>query len=236
MQEILVAARDRLFGRMRQQGGGVELGGSEIAEVVAVDVHGAILSEFVNCAAFGWRPTRDIACQAPSSKTARPAASSMALQPITTSVEVTPLLRPNGRGAGPACALAANSADHAGEDLPERVVRDVVEPVVLDRVGAQRGELARQRFEATAVGSDCDIDVSIALDDLEFLQPHALVGDVHAVREMEFVAVPRADDVHVGLVEGLAVIDAVLVDQFLAPAASAGPRRPGHPGAGRWLR
>ena len=48
--EVLVAASHRLLGRMRQQGGGVELGGSEIAEVVAMDVHGAILSKFINCA------------------------------------------------------------------------------------------------------------------------------------------------------------------------------------------
>jgi hypothetical protein len=29
---------------MRQQGGGIELGGGEVAEVVGVDVHRAILS------------------------------------------------------------------------------------------------------------------------------------------------------------------------------------------------
>ena len=37
----------------------------------------------------------------------------------------------------------------------------------------------------------------------------------YAVRQVELVAVPGTDDVHVGLVEGLAVEDAVLVDQFL---------------------
>ena len=58
---------------------------------------------------FGCRPTRDIACQAPSSNTARPAASSIALQPITTSVGLTALLRPNGRGA--ALALEGNGEE-----------------------------------------------------------------------------------------------------------------------------
>ena len=42
--EILVAALDRLVRGMRQQGGGIELGGGEVAEVVGVDVHRAILS------------------------------------------------------------------------------------------------------------------------------------------------------------------------------------------------
>ena len=42
--EILVAALDRLLGGMRQQGRGVELGGGEVAEVVGMDVHRAILS------------------------------------------------------------------------------------------------------------------------------------------------------------------------------------------------
>ena len=42
--EILVAALDRLLGGMRQQGRGVELGGGEVAKVVGVDVHRAILS------------------------------------------------------------------------------------------------------------------------------------------------------------------------------------------------
>src|SRR6267154_6513857 len=63
--------------------------------------------------------------------------------------------------------------------------------------------------------SDCDIDVPVALDDVEFLQLDALVGDMNAVGEMKLVAVPRTDDVHVVAVEGLAVVDAVLVDELL---------------------
>ncbi len=60
--------------------------------------------------------------------------------------------------------------------------------------------------------SDCDIDFTVALDDVEFLQPDARVADMRPVREMVFVAVPRADDVHVRLVEALAEEDAVLAD------------------------
>src|SRR5262249_48089502 len=54
------------------------------------------------------RPTVDIDCHRPSSNTARPAASSIALQPIMTSVAVTPLLPPNGRTSSPFWAFAAN--------------------------------------------------------------------------------------------------------------------------------
>ena len=56
--EILVAALDRLVRRMRQQRGGIELGGGEVAEVIGVDVHRAILSLFLlSCAgSAGGRP------------------------------------------------------------------------------------------------------------------------------------------------------------------------------------
>src|SRR5262249_39517050 len=128
--------------------------------------------------AFGWRPTRDIACQAPSSNTARPAASSMALQPITTSVGVTPLLRPNGRGAGPACALAANSRTTLANTCPSES-SGMSSRQSASIASAQRAAISLASTpKVAASASDCDIDLSVALDDLELLQPQPLVGDV----------------------------------------------------------
>src|SRR3954470_7244226 len=163
---------------------------------------------------FGWRPTCDIACQAPSSNTARPAASSMALQPITTSVGVTPLLRPNGRGAGPACALAANSRTTLANTCPSE--SSGMSPSRSASIAsAQSAEISLASVSKDgAAWSDGDIDLSIAFDHVELLQPQPQVGDVVAVRQVELIAVPRTDDVHVGFVEGLAVEDAVLVDEF----------------------
>src|SRR3984957_17484034 len=72
--------------------------------------------------------------------------------------------------------------------------------------------LASSAMRADFWASDCDIHLSVALHDAEFLEPDARVADMRAVRQMIFVAVPRADDVHVGLVEFLAHEHAVLAD------------------------
>src|SRR4029077_15577943 len=118
---------------------------------------------------FGWRPTCDIACQAPSSNTARPAASSIALQPITTSVGVTPLLRPNGRGAGPACALAANSLTTLAKTCPSGSsgVSPNRSPSIASAQSAEISLAGASNDGPTS--SDCDIDLSIALDHIELL-------------------------------------------------------------------
>src|SRR4051794_20391868 len=47
-----------------------------------------------------------------------------------------------------------------------------------------------------------------------FLQAQAFVDHVTAIRQMELISVPRADDVHVILIESLAEIAAVLADQI----------------------
>src|SRR5262245_39995024 len=60
--------------------------------------------------------------------------------------------------------------------------------------------------------SDCDIDLVAALDDLVFLQAVPPVDDMAAVLEMELPAVPGTDDVHVGLVEIHAEMDALVAD------------------------
>src|SRR5262249_48623971 len=142
-------------------------------------------------------------------------ASSMALQPITTSVGLTPLLRPNGRGAGPACALAANSRTTLANTWPSE--SSGMSPSRSRSIAsAQRAAISLA--SATHSGpacSDCDIDAPVALGQVEFLQLDALVCDMDAVGQMELIAMPRTDDVHVVAVEGLAVIHAVLVDQLL---------------------
>src|ERR1700754_3139308 len=60
--------------------------------------------------------------------------------------------------------------------------------------------------------SDCDIDLAAPLDHVVFLQLVTAVDDVAAVLEMKLPAVPRADDVHVALVELLAQMNALLAD------------------------
>src|SRR6185312_1587793 len=85
--------------------------------------------------------------------------------------------------------------------------------------------LASSATRAPLAASDCDIHFSVALHDAEFLQPDARIAHMGAVGEMIFVAVPRADDVHVGLVELLAEEHAVLaddIDDLRHPHALAG--------------
>src|SRR5262245_659014 len=151
----------------------------------------------------------------------------MALAPITTSVGVTPLLRPNGRGAGPACALAANSRTTLAKTWPSES-SGMSSRRFSSMASAQRAEISLASVpKSAAVSSDGDIDLSVTLDHLELLQPQSLVGDVYAIRQVELVAVPGTHDVHVRVVEGLAVIDAVLVDKLLhlrhAQAFAGGP-------------
>src|SRR5579872_3726208 len=85
--------------------------------------------------------------------------------------------------------------------------------------------LASSETRARRPASDCDINLSVALHHAEFLQPDARVAHMRAVAKMIFVAVPRADDMHVGLVELLAHEHAVLaddVDDLGHPHALAG--------------
>src|SRR5690349_21701987 len=60
--------------------------------------------------------------------------------------------------------------------------------------------------------SDCDINVVTPLDHVVLLEPVPLVDDMAAVLQMELPAVPRTDDVHVGLVEVHAEVDALIAD------------------------
>src|SRR3954451_5380357 len=126
----------------------------------------------------GWRPACYIAWQAPSSNTARPAASSMALQPITTSVGVTPLLRPNGRGAGPACALAANSRTTLANTCPSE--SSGMSPSRSASIAsAPSAEIWRAGASKDGPAcSDGDIALSIAFDPVALLQPQPVAGNV----------------------------------------------------------
>src|ERR1700687_1666999 len=73
--------------------------------------------------------------------------------------------------------------------------------------------------------SDCDINLTVALHHFVFLQREPLVAHMGAVGEMRFVTMPRANDVDVVLVEGLAEMDPVLadlIDHLRQPHALAG--------------
>src|ERR1700733_7251696 len=151
-------------------------------------------------------------CQAPSSKTLRPVASSIALQATITSVGAMPLLRANGRGVGPACALAANTRTMLANACPS-ASSGTVSSASFSTASAQRTAISLASA-AKSAPSDGDIDFSVLLDHVEFLQPDVRVATVATVRKMKFIAMPRANDMHVVLVIALAAIDAFVVDQL----------------------
>ena len=135
--EILVAALDRLFGGMCEQRRGVEFGRGQIAEIAAVDVHGTIL--FL-VSASRIRLTADLRHGLPGAKLEYREAGS--IEHCTASYHdiggrdaaVSPE-RPRRR---PGLRLGGKQPYHAGKNLPERVVRNGVEPVLIDRIGAER--------------------------------------------------------------------------------------------------
>src|SRR3954453_5728801 len=75
-----------------------------------------------------------------------------------------------------------------------------------------RAAMSRATCGKEAADSDIDINLSVPLDDGIFGEAEPLIADMRPVGEVEFVPVPGADDVHVGLVEGLAEIDAAFAD------------------------
>jgi hypothetical protein len=57
-----------------------------------------------------------------------------------------------------------------------------------------------------------DIDSSILLKDLEFLQPKSFVADMGPIREVELIPVPGTDDMHVDFVVALTQVHAARTD------------------------
>src|SRR6476661_2977406 len=116
----------------------------------------------------------------------------MALQPITTSVGVTPLLRPNGRGAGPACALAANSRTTLANTCPSES-SGMSPSRSASMASAQSAEISlASASKDGAAWSDGDIDLSIAFNHVELLHAQALAGRAALVRAVVAVGVVLA--------------------------------------------
>src|SRR4026208_2416803 len=73
-------------------------------------------------------------------------------------------------------------------------------------------QAAAMSLASAAKASGADIDFIASLDPLVFLEAMLWIDHMGAVREVELPAVPRADDMHVVLVEGLAEMDAARAD------------------------
>src|SRR5207253_16219 len=72
--------------------------------------------------------------------------------------------------------------------------------------------LARSGNAPMRSRSDCDIDLAAAFDHVVLLQPVPGIDDMAAVLQMKFPAMPRTNDVHVGLVEIHAEMHALVAD------------------------
>jgi hypothetical protein len=62
--------------------------------------------------------------------------------------------------------------------------------------------------------SDRDIDSIGALDNIVFLEPQLAIDDMATIGQMEFIAVPRAHDVDVTLIEGLSKVNSAIADKI----------------------
>jgi hypothetical protein len=108
---------------------GVEFGCGEVAKLWTFIGRSSLLLDQLR--ALGWQPT-DIACQAPSSNTARPAASSIALHPFHVGRSDTAVRPRQRRWSG---LRLGGEQPHDGEHLPEQ--SSGIEAVMFDRIGAR---------------------------------------------------------------------------------------------------
>jgi len=132
-QEVFVMPLDRLLIGVAQERAGIELLVREIAEAVTLILHHDDLSVVARSGVR--RPMPTIACHAPNSKTSSPTLSSSAVQPMATSVTVTPLFARTPHCL-PHLSLRGVKPNHGGEDLSERVVGDCVDAILFDRLRA----------------------------------------------------------------------------------------------------